>query len=97
MPELEPAFKQLGKTMFESILLLAGQIDRYCESQLSTYERGSLRRELSTSQKVKGRLLYYYPPPEDVTPDNNWIGWHNDSGLSFLVCFFFCVFFHGSL
>ncbi len=80
MPELEPAFKELGKTMFETILLLASQIDRFCEAQIGTYERGSLLRELSSSQKVKGRLLYYYPPPEGAVTDNDWIGWHNDSG-----------------
>jgi hypothetical protein len=48
-----------------------------------SYDKGSLVREMSASKKVKGRLLYYYPPAStssDVATDG-WIGWHNDSGF----------------
>lgn len=31
---------------------------------------------MNTTQKAKGRLLYYYPTEKGE--EDNWIGWHND-------------------
>lgn len=48
---------------------------------------------MSNTKKIKGRLLYYYPPSGDGnkegekknddadTQEDGWIGWHNDSGF----------------
>ena len=34
---------------------------------------------MKKSNKVKGRLLYYYPTTSET--EDSWIGWHNDSGF----------------
>lgn len=77
LPELEEAFKTLGKTMYDATLLLAKHIDKYLESQLEAYEVFKLTSQLTRTQKVKGRLLYYFP----TNASQEWIGWHNDSGF----------------
>ena len=74
LPELEPTFKKLGGIMFETVLQLAKQIDALCESEIPNYEPNRLFEALSTSKKIKGRLLYYYPPPKDTTQADSWIG-----------------------
>jgi isopenicillin N synthase-like dioxygenase len=39
---------------------------------------------MATTEKAKGRLLYYFPLPDEVLASgaaDSWIGWHNDSGF----------------
>jgi isopenicillin N synthase-like dioxygenase len=37
---------------------------------------------LADTEKVNGRLLYYYPLPKSAAAsEDSWIGWHNDSGF----------------
>jgi len=80
LPELEGAFKDLGKLMYETVLLLAKHIDTFTSARVPTYENNHLFNQLSTTRKIKGRLLYYYPcSPCDE--EDSWIGWHNDSGF----------------
>ena len=81
MPEVEPAFKALGSVMYDVVLLLCKQVDRLTKQKLPTYEEGSLYKQISQTKKIKGRLLYYYPLPEEQHTDDGWIGWHNDSGF----------------
>ena len=47
------------------------------------YRKDLLFEAMRHTEKAKGRLLYYYPIDEDhtATKEDNWIGWHNDSGF----------------
>jgi isopenicillin N synthase-like dioxygenase len=80
MPELEPAFKTLGKIMYEATVLLTKQIDALAQTRLPTYETSLLYNNLARTQKIKGRVLYYYPAA-DTAAEDGWIAWHNDSGF----------------
>eukprot|EP01128_Nolandella_sp_AFSM9_P011404 TRINITY_DN811_c0_g1_i1.p1 TRINITY_DN811_c0_g1~~TRINITY_DN811_c0_g1_i1.p1 ORF type:complete len:368 (+),score=44.68 TRINITY_DN811_c0_g1_i1:42-1106(+) len=78
LPALEPAFKTLGKTMFDVIVLLCQQIDALMKKRNPAYT-ADLSKHISNTRKLKGRLLYYFPT-DDQRADS-WIGWHNDSGF----------------
>ena len=89
LPKLEPACKDLGKLMKEVAVHLAKHIDTYALSRNKNYQPETLYRTMVDTEKVKGRLLYYYPLPQ-LQEENNeqtsasedsWIGWHNDSGF----------------
>jgi isopenicillin N synthase-like dioxygenase len=63
---------------------VARYIDAYAQQHCpsGSYPTDMLYSTLKDSDKVKGRLLYYYPLSES-TPDtsvDSWIGFHNDSG-----------------
>lgn len=79
IPELEAAFKDLGKVMFDAVVLLSKYIDKLIGKHLKNYPPDYLYSKLSKTQKIKGRLLYYYPTTSG--DEDNWIGWHNDSGF----------------
>lgn len=86
LPSLEPTAKRLGCLMKDVAVLLASHIDAYANSLNVSYEPHTLLNALADTEKVKGRLLYYYPlshGQNDLSEDS-WIGWHNDSG--FLTC-----------
>jgi len=86
MPELEPAFLNMGRLVVEVGTLLARHVDRYVSSQLSTYEPGKLENIIKTSKTAKGRLLHYFPLKDSDSADegnldfSSWCGWHNDHG-----------------
>mmetsp|Transcript_13688 Transcript_13688/g.13752 ORF Transcript_13688/g.13752 Transcript_13688/m.13752 type:complete len:222 (+) Transcript_13688:297-962(+) len=71
LPEFEPAFKTLGKSIIEVGKLIAAQCDRYIntvlcsESALSSSL--SLSQTISTSICCKARFLHYYPIPVVTT------------------------------
>ncbi len=84
LPELEPAFKELGTIMHRAVVLLTKQIDALAAARVPNYKPRTLFDALSNTQKVKGRVLYYYPPPAASAAsasEDGWIGWHNDSGF----------------
>jgi hypothetical protein len=84
--QMEEAFKDLGRIMFEATSLLCTHVDATAAKQIAAYRPGTLFNTISVSQKAKGRLLYYYPNA-DTKQDDGWIGWHNDSGfLTALTC-----------
>ncbi|XP_078168057.1 2-oxoglutarate (2OG) and Fe(II)-dependent oxygenase superfamily protein [Carex rostrata] len=92
LPELEVAFKALGKLIFEVGLLLAHHCDQYVMQQGSTSKTQGLEETLRCSRCHKGRLLYYFPRPlsecREVTGStSSWCGWHTDFGsLTGLTC-----------
>jgi isopenicillin N synthase-like dioxygenase len=48
------------------------------------YPDSLISKAMETTEKAKGRLLYYFPLPDDVLASgaaDSWIGWHNDSGF----------------
>ncbi|KAJ3679903.1 hypothetical protein LUZ60_016181 [Juncus effusus] len=92
LPELEGAFKTLGKLIFDVGLMLAHHCDRYAIHGDSTNKNEGLEQTLKNSRCHKGRLLYYFPRPiseyKEVTESkSSWCGWHTDFGsLTGLTC-----------
>lgn len=91
LPALEPAAKHMGSMMKEVAVLLSLYIDKYAQSKNPEYPPDMIRNALVDTEKVKGRLLYYFPLPESSSSkatadqeeeeEDSWIGWHNDSGF----------------
>ncbi|XP_075652383.1 uncharacterized protein LOC142622742 [Castanea sativa] len=92
LPELEVAFKALGKLIFDVGLILAYHCDRYVSKGVNMHEDEGLEKILLRSRCHKGRLLYYFPAQEsNCTQDgdsiSSWCGWHTDHGsLTGLTC-----------
>lgn len=88
LPDLEPACKELGCLLTDVALALTPHLDTFVQERISTYPPKFLQQTLDQTQKVKGRLLYYYPLPapkdSGSTAVDSWIGFHNDSG--YLTC-----------
>mmetsp|Transcript_20349 Transcript_20349/g.56610 ORF Transcript_20349/g.56610 Transcript_20349/m.56610 type:complete len:386 (-) Transcript_20349:97-1254(-) len=89
IPSFETAAKRLGSLMKNVAVHVSKRIDDYAHSVNNSYAPQTLYRALVKTEKVKGRLLYYYPlarvdgkesPIHDESEDS-WIGWHNDSGF----------------
>jgi isopenicillin N synthase-like dioxygenase len=79
VPGVEPALKKLGKIMFDATILLTKHVDSLIAKRVPTYNPTTLYDSLSTTKKIKGRVLYYYPCKSQ--DEDGWIGWHNDSGF----------------
>ncbi|XP_058111595.1 uncharacterized protein LOC131254899 isoform X2 [Magnolia sinica] len=92
LPELEEAFKALGKLMLDVGLMLGYHCDRYVTKVDPLCNDESLKQILLHSRCHKGRLLYYFPVQQsDCTQDlgnmSSWCGWHTDHGsLTGLTC-----------
>mmetsp|Transcript_97933 Transcript_97933/g.282524 ORF Transcript_97933/g.282524 Transcript_97933/m.282524 type:complete len:356 (-) Transcript_97933:307-1374(-) len=80
MPDLEPACKRLGCLMKDVAILLSKHIDAYAQTKCPTYPTNLLHETMKDTEKVKGRLLYYYPLKNSDSSVDSWIGFHNDSG-----------------
>ena len=82
LPELEPTAKRLGSLMKDVAVHLSKHIDAYAQSKNTNYPSKSIYKSLVDTEKVKGRLLYYFPlPSNQAQSEDSWIGWHNDSGF----------------
>ncbi|KHN32409.1 hypothetical protein glysoja_026303, partial [Glycine soja] len=93
LPELEVAFKALGKLIFDIELMLSYHCDQYVSKGMKIHKDEGLESILHRSRCHKGRLLYYFPSQQGV-PDGNslssWCGWHTDHGsLTGLTCSMF--------
>ncbi|KAM0904547.1 hypothetical protein ACQ4PT_017987 [Festuca glaucescens] len=92
LPELEIAFKALGKLMLEVGLMLARHCDLYVmQHGVGTFDGESLEQTISRSRCHKGRLLYYFPRQFSTQKEegsvSSWCGWHTDHGsLTGLTC-----------
>lgn len=92
LPTFKTSSRRLGSLMKDVAVELSKHIDDYAKSKNSSYQPETLFQTLANTDKVKGRLLYYYPlangdKKEQLICDkseDSWIGWHNDSG--FLTC-----------
>lgn len=78
LPELELAFKDLGKLIFNVGLLLADHCDKYVAKQ--NWDAPSLKDILGRSLCHKGRLLHYFPIFQSDNDSTPWCGWHTDHG-----------------
>ena len=94
LPGLEKYGKEMGRLMKDVVSLLAYHIDDYIRLYSGIHGCDvSIGNEMKNTEKVKGRLLYYFPQEvkNDTNKDDNdnndtdeydsWIGWHNDSGF----------------
>ncbi|KAH7686590.1 Isopenicillin N synthase-like protein [Dioscorea alata] len=92
LPELEVAFKGLGKLILDVGLMLAYHCDRYVSKSIRMHDDEGLEQTLQRSRCHKGRLLYYFPrqwseSKEDTSSMSSWCGWHTDHGsLTGLTC-----------
>lgn len=82
---LELKGKELGALMREVVARLAAHLDVHISNEVGV--NCNMGDEMKRTEKVKGRLLYYYPIEkengENVAEknDDSWIGWHCDSGF----------------
>jgi len=58
--DLEERGKEMGRLMKDVVVLLAKHVDRYIMTKCHDY-RPILEQEMKQTEKVKGRLLYYFP------------------------------------
>ncbi|XP_059634990.1 uncharacterized protein LOC132277223 isoform X2 [Cornus florida] len=92
LPELELAFKALGKLILDVGSMVAYHCDRYVSKGMNISEDEGLEQILLRSRCHKGRLLYYFPAKQSIcTQDDetmsSWCGWHTDHGsLTGLTC-----------
>jgi len=61
LPQLKEAGKQMGRLMKDVVTLLAKHIDVFVQKQCPGYPVGLMGSEMENTEKVKGRLLYYFP------------------------------------
>lgn len=84
IPGFETAAKEMGCLMKDVAVLLSKHIDAVAAKSVPNYSPSTLHDTLKDTEKVKGRLLYYFPldSAENEPPkEDSWIGWHNDSGF----------------
>lgn len=93
LPELEPAFKNLGKLICETGFLVARHCDDYVKTVNPSYTPNRLFNIISNSRTAKARLLHYFPMTVEesskvgeVNVDGSWCGWHNDHGSLTGLC-----------
>ena len=87
LPELEPAFKDLGSLVVNVGILLAVHCDEYVHSKAPSYPRKKLHDIILNCRTTKARLLHYFPhdsiEPTELKQEQeddfgSWCGWHND-------------------
>jgi isopenicillin N synthase-like dioxygenase len=84
LPELEEAFKSLGKLIFDVGLMVAYHCNQYVSKRMKMSKNKGLEHIILRSRCHKGRLLYYFPAQESSHANNesmsSWCGWHTDHG-----------------
>jgi isopenicillin N synthase-like dioxygenase len=86
LPGFRSAAKELGSVLFGVVVQVARHVDALALSTTpNSYDKDLLHSNLKDTDKVKARLLYYFPMPagEDqaTKKEDSWIAWHNDSGF----------------
>ena len=89
MPAFEAAAKELGLLLKSVTVDLARHLDVYLQASVGdAYKPNTLYHAMKDTEKVKGRLLYYFPKKGEEKKEggekksgDSWIGWHNDSGF----------------
>ena len=84
LPELEAAFKDLGKLQYEVGLLMVKHLDRFVKSKNEKYPDNHIKNNLSEENTI-GRLLFYYPGTLLIFIKNELN--FNLFFLIFLICF----------
>eukprot|EP00762_Andalucia_godoyi_P008246 ANDGO_03005.mRNA.1 hypothetical protein SAMD00019534_057660 len=85
LPQLEFAFKDLGKLIVDTGVLVAEQCDLYVASLHRNFR--SMKNTIQTSRGCKARLLYYFPAASaDSKMNENWCQEHTDHGALTGLC-----------
>mmetsp|Transcript_20751 Transcript_20751/g.48185 ORF Transcript_20751/g.48185 Transcript_20751/m.48185 type:complete len:360 (-) Transcript_20751:68-1147(-) len=74
VPELEKAFKDMGRMLYETAKPLIKQCDKLVASKHPDYGTELYDATFTSSRLALGRLLHYFPGSAE-----NWCGWHNDN------------------
>ena len=90
VPDLEPAFKDLGRLMYSVGKMLLDRAFSSLETSTSAQDVGAV----SDERCVKGRLLCYLPSShaqatrctETIPSADFWCGWHKDHGSLTALC-----------
>lgn len=78
IPELEAAFKQMGRLVYEAAQPLVKQCDQLVEAQHPGHGSRLFDATFTNSRLVCGRLLHYFAGEDD---ESAWCGWHNDNSV----------------
>ncbi len=81
LKDFKQSAQELGKIMHQTVAHVAKHIDTMAAKKVVGYRKDLLFDAMQHTEKAKGRLLYYYPIENDQSKEDNWIGWHNDSGF----------------
>lgn len=90
IPGFRDHAKRMGLVLKDATVELAKHIDHLASIRCPDYPTQFLYQKMKNTDKVKARLLYYFPlllrqeTQEDATAaplEDSWIGWHNDSGF----------------
>eukprot|EP01100_Stratorugosa_tubuloviscum_P001266 TRINITY_DN127_c0_g4_i1.p1 TRINITY_DN127_c0_g4~~TRINITY_DN127_c0_g4_i1.p1 ORF type:complete len:353 (+),score=174.61 TRINITY_DN127_c0_g4_i1:83-1141(+) len=87
LPELEFAFKNLGRLMIDVGIMVAKECDKFVKNRIPQYNL-TIEETIRNSRSCKARLLHYYAINEDRTPRSrdSWCSWHNDIGTLTALC-----------
>jgi len=88
LPELEPAFKDLGQQMVTIGTFLAQHCDKFIKSKFAdNYKTGTFEKVIRESRTCKARLLHYFPiKTNEYREYDSWCGWHNDHSALTGLC-----------
>jgi isopenicillin N synthase-like dioxygenase len=79
VPELEEAFKTMGKLVYEVAKPIVKQVDKLVSDNTAGNPPANLfQRTFPESKMIVARLLHYYAISENDGVDE-WCGWHNDN------------------
>jgi len=84
LPDMEYAFKNLGKIIVDTSGLLARHLDKYVSKRVPNIDPHKFHKMITQTTQYTGRLLHYFPTfkaeesKEMKSSEGNWCGWHND-------------------
>ena len=92
IPGFRTAAQKLGCILKDAVVAVSYHIDALAQSKVTDYPPHFLYNLMKETDKVKARLLYYYPlgltttngdevDTSTTSSIDSWIGWHNDSGF----------------
>lgn len=85
LPGFTDKARAIGKILLQACEQVARHVDALAAKSCPSYPNNLLYNHIQGTDKVKARLLYYFPLDQQqtttTTPEDSWIGWHNDSGF----------------
>lgn len=82
IPELEEAFKEMGRIVYDTAKPLVQQCDSLVEARHPGHGQRLYESAFTNSRMLLGRLLHYFAPSPDTLEDGQaWCGWHNDNSV----------------
>lgn len=74
LPGFRAASCKLGQILTQACVVLSKHLDSYVASKISNYSPPNLLYgALNGTEKVKARLLYYYPLPAKSSSEDSWV------------------------